>query len=212
MKPMLLRNKDDETTLGSNFINLQQFKAPKPVESFKEDKVKVQIIPEKKSNAITFQNFINFFPEVDLPYTITSDTQRMLSINNDPMSATWMFNFVLGENDTIDDCTEFMPCFSLANTQQFIAIVFWQAGIEGSAYYLTTFSKTGVLIDQAKIAGTKYGSDGLYQMVCTISPNWLFSTVEGKLDEKGQAASVSESEKHQYKSLQLSGDGEIVPI
>ena len=212
MKPTLLKHKDNGLDGGSDYPQNTNPKVPKSVKNFKEDKVKVQTIPDKKANAITFENFINFFPEVDLPYTITSDTQRLLSINNDPMSATWMFNFVLEKDAVVDEYTEFMPCFSLPNTSQFIAIVFWQAGIEGSNYYLTTFSKTGVLIDKAKIAGTKYGADGLYQMVCTISPNWLFSTVEGKLDEQGNSAPISEEEKHQYKSLQLSGDGEIVPI
>ncbi|BDS10283.1 hypothetical protein [Aureispira anguillae] len=180
------------------------------LKEFKKDKVR--IIPEKKTNRVTFENFLNFFPMVELPYTITSDTQRLISQKCDPLSATWMFNFVLGKDDVIDEYTEFMPCFSIPGTKDFFAVVFWEAGIEGATYYLTTFSKNGILIDKSKIAGTKYDQDGLYQMVCTISPTWLFSCAEGRLDANGNTAPVSSDEHHLHTSLQLTGDGEIVPI
>lgn len=205
-------HKDEGHDCGPDCTHESHNKVQLDSSNFKEDKVKVKVVPDKKANAITFENFINFFPEVELPYTITSDTQRFLSVQNDPLSATWMFNFVLDKDAVIDEFTEYMPCFSIPGTKQFFAIVYWEAGIDGSTYYLTTFSKTGVMIDKAKIAGTKYGDDGLYQMVCTISPNWLFSTVEGKLDEQGNVAAISEEDKHLYSSLQMSGDGEIVKI
>lgn len=195
MKPIKLYHKEEETPKAKNF---------------KKDKVR--IVPEKKKNRITFQNFLNFFPPVELPYTITSDTQRLISQKCDPLSATWMFNFVLGKDEVVDDFTEYMPCFSIPNTGNFFAIVFWEAGIEGSTYYLTTFTANGVLIDKSKIAGTKYDKDGLYQMVCTISPSWLFSCAEGRLDAQGNTAPVSSNENHLHSSLQLTGDGEIVPI
>lgn len=181
------------------------------ISAFKQDKVKVNIIPEKKANQITFANFLKFFPMVGLPYSITSDTQRIISIENDPLSAAWMFDFVLGPNEEVDEYTEYMPCFSLP-THDFFALVYWEAGLEGSTYYLVTYSKTGVMIDKAKIAGTKYAENGLYQMVCTISPNWLFSCAEGRLDEKGHTALVSPTEKHIYLDLQLTNDGEIISI
>lgn len=197
-------HKDDDSNKGHHDHDHQS------QEPFKKDKVK--IIPKKKQQRVIFENFLNFFPPVELPYTITSDTQRLISNNNDPLSAEWMFNFVLGKDDVIDEYTEYMPCFSIPNTKNFIAIVYWEAGIEGATYYLVTYSKTGVIIDKSKIAGTKYTEDGLLQMVCTISPTWLFSCVEGKLDAAGNSAPISPDQHHQQHSLQLSGDGEIVPI
>lgn len=180
-------------------------------ESFKQDKVKVNIIPDKKANEITFANFLNFFPVVQLPYSITSDTQRIISIENDPLSAVWIANFVLSPDEEIDEYTEYMPCFALP-IEDFFAVVYWEAGLEGSFYNLVTYSKTGVMIDKAAIAGTKYAADGLYQTVCTISPNWLFSCAEGKLDEKGNKALISPTEKLIYIDLQLTNDGEIITI
>lgn len=175
-------------------------------------KGKAHIVPEKRANQITFENFLQFFPYVELPYTITSETQRLISRKNDPLSATWLQAFVLRDNAEIDDYTEFMPCFSIADTHGFWAIVYWQATLEGSTYFLATFSKEGILIDQKKIAGTKYTEDGLYQMVCTISESWMFSCAEGKLNAEGHSAPVSSDSTHFHTALQLTGDGEIVPI
>lgn len=180
------------------------------LKNFKKDKVK--IIPSKKQNRITFENFLQFFPFVELPYTITSDTQRLISRKNDPLSAEWLFNFVLDQDAVIDEYTEFMPCFSIADTHGFWAIVYWEANLEGTTYFLTTFSKDGILIDKKKIAGTKYTEDGLYQMVCTISETWLFSCAEGRLDAQGNTAPISPDATHLHTTLQMTGDGEIVAI
>lgn len=214
MKPTKVYHKDEPNKDGLKFTPkfsketiLQDLGDAK---SFKKDKVK--IIPSKKKNRITFENFLNFFPPVELPYTITSDTQRLISLKNDPLSAEWMFNFVLGKDEVIDEYTEFMPCFSLPDTKKFFALVYWEAGLEGSTYYLLTYTKDGVIIDKSKIAGTKYQQDGLYQMVCTISPSWLFSCAEGRLDENGNAAPISSEDTHRHTALQMTSEGEIVSI
>jgi len=176
----------------------------------KKDKVK--ILPKKQENRITFINFLNFFPPVELPFTISSDTQRLISQNNDPLAAQWMLHFVLDKDAVVDDFTEYMPCFSLPDTDDFIAIVYWEAGIEGNNYHLVTFSKTGVVIDNKIIAGTKYNSDGLMQMVCTIGEDWMISRVEGAIDEQGHAVPVDEIKSHHHTFLQLTNEGEIVKI
>lgn len=208
MKPRHPHHKDenghhqqDDSTKDQHLDDLKEFK---------QDKVK--IIPSKKQNRITFENFLQFFPYVELPYTITSDTQRLISRKNDPLAAEWLFHFVLDQEAVVDDYTEFMPCFSIADTHGFWAIVYWEANLEGTTYFLTTFSKDGILIDKKKIAGTKYTEDGLYQMVCTISETWLFSCAEGRLDAQGNTAPISPDSTHLHTTLQMTGDGEIVAI
>jgi hypothetical protein len=173
---------------------------------------KVRIIPQKKQQRITFSNFLNFFPPVELPFTITSDTQRLISLENDPLSVEWLFNFVLGKDEVIDEFTEFMPCFAIPNTHDFFAVVYWEAGIEGTTFNLVTYTKDGIIIDKNKIAGTKYDSDGLKQMVCTIGEDWMISSVEGRLDAKGNSIPVEENKTHHHTYLQLSSEGEIVTI
>lgn len=180
--------------------------------AFVKKQDKVRIIPQKKQQRITFSNFLNFFPPVELPFTITSDTQRLISLENDPLSAEWLFNFVLGKDEVIDEFTEFMPCFAIPDTQDFFAVVYWEAGIEGTTFQLVTYTKDGIIIDKSKIAGTKYDSEGLMQMVCTIGEDWMISSVEGRLDAKGNSTAVEENKTHHHTYLQLSSEGELVKI
>ncbi len=208
MKPRHPHHKDDTGQHQHDGSN--QDEDLEDLKNFKKDNVR--IIPSKKQNRITFENFLQFFPFVELPYTITSDTQRLISRKNDPLAAEWLFNFVLDKDAVLDEYTEFMPCFSMADTHGFWAVVYWEAGLEGTTFFLTTFSTTGVLIDKKKIAGTKYTEDGLYQMVCTISETWLFSCAEGRLDAQGNATPVSPDSHHLHTTLQMTGDGEIVAI
>lgn len=208
MKPRHPHHKDEKGQHQQDDSNQEQHLDD--LKNFKQDKVK--IIPSKKQNRITFENFLQFFPYVELPYTITSDTQRLISRKNDPLSAEWLFHFVLDQEAVVDDYTEFMPCFSIADTHGFWAIVYWEANLEGTTYFLTTFSKDGILIDKKKIAGTKYTEDGLYQMVCTISETWLFSCAEGRLDAQGNTTPISPDSTHLHTTLQMTGDGEIVAI
>ena len=173
---------------------------------------KQKIIPSKSRQDLSFENFINFFPVVELPYTITSETHRILSANNDPIAAKWMFEHVYPQKESIDEFTEFMPCFAIPGTNKFFGLIFWEANLEGNSFYLSTFSLKGILINQQKIAGMKYVENGILQMVCTISPNWLFSCVEAKVDQDGYPVSISEDNQHIHSSYQISGDGEIVAV
>jgi hypothetical protein len=210
MKPRHPHHKDDKGQHQPDNSKPIPKEELEDLKNFKKDKVR--IVPSKKQNRITFDNFLQFFPFVELPYTITSDTQRLISKKNDPLAVEWLFNFVLDQDAAVDEYTEFMPCFSIPDTHGFWAVVYWEAGIEGTTYFLTTFSKEGVLIDKKKIAGTKYTEDGLYQMVCTIGESWLFSCAEGRLDAQGNTAPISSDTTHLHTTLQMTGDGEIVAI
>jgi hypothetical protein len=165
---------------------------------------KQPIIPPK--TPLRFEDFLKLFPPVELPLSITSDTQRMISEVQEPMSAAWMANFVLDEGE-IDEYTEFMPCFSIPNTDGFFAIIYWQASLEGNAYFVATFNKAGILIDHRLIAGSLYLEDGMTQLVCTIGADWSISRVEGKLGTKGE---IIKNENPEMTYLQVTLDGEII--
>jgi hypothetical protein len=170
-----------------------------------------RIVPRKRDNQISFENFLMFFPEVELPYSILSETQRMIEEEQEPLSATWMFNFVLGKDAVIDEFTEFMPCFSIASQHKIHILVYWEATLEGNAYKLATFSREGHLIDSRTIAGMRYESNSVIQSVCTITQSLTFSTVDGRLDSEGQPTDFSH-ETHEQRFCQVEADGQIVDL
>lgn len=165
---------------------------------------KQPIIPPKIE--LRFEDFLNLFPPIELPVSITSDTQRMLAEVQEPLNAVWMLRFVLDVTE-VDEYTEFMPCFSIPNTDNFFAIVYWQASLEGNAYFLATFNKAGVVIDHRLIAGTLYLEDGMTQLVCTIAADWSIHRIEGQLGPQGE---IIKTEKPKATYLQVTLDGEII--
>lgn len=164
----------------------------------------VRIIPPKKE--LHFHEFLELFPVIELPITLSTDAQRQISEVQEPLNAAWMGRFVL-EADQIDEYTEFMACFRIPDTKDFSAVVYWQASLEGNAFFLATFSKAGNLIDHRLIAGTLYLKDGLKQLVCSIGKDWTINRVEGKLGANGE---IIKSDDPKMTFMQITLEGEIL--
>ena len=161
---------------------------------------------ETQKTELPFSEFLNFFPKVELPLILNTDMQRQISEMQDPINAAWMEKFVL-DTDQIDEFTEFMPCFQIADSNSFSAIIYWQASLEGNAFFLTTFSKAGNIIDQKLLAGTLYLEDGMKQLVCSIGQDWTINRSEGMLGLKGE---IIKSEQPKITFMQITLEGEIL--
>ena len=164
----------------------------------------ISIIPKKKD--LTFSDFVSIFPDVSLPVTLSTDAQRQIESVNEPLNAAWMSKFVLDESQ-IDDFTEFMACFKIPDTKDFLALVYWQASLEGNAFFLTTFSKNGNLLDHKLVSGTLYLEDGMKQLVCSIAKDWSINRVEGILGPNGE---IVKTDDPKMTFMQISMDGEII--
>ena len=168
-----------------------------------------KIIPNKAENDLSLANFLQFFPDVSLPYTLSTESQRMFSLENEPLSVAWMDRFALVDMSELDPFTEFMPCFRLP-MKKCIAIVYWKANISGSSFYVVTLDQHGRSIDQHNIAGLTYNTKGMMQKVCTISTDLMISMVEGRVDETGHSIPVDPAHSHLQSYLQIKEDGQIV--
>ena len=100
-----------------------------------------------------------------------------------------------------------MACFKIPETKNFTAIVYWQASLEGNAFFIATFSKAGNLIDHRLIAGTLYLEDGMKQLVCTIAKDWSINRAEGILGSNGE---ILKEENPKITFMQITMEGEIV--
>jgi hypothetical protein len=165
---------------------------------------KIRIIPKKSE--LFFSDFLMLFPEIELPITLSTDAQREIELVNEPLNAAWIARFVLDEAQ-IDEFTEFMACFKIPDTKDFVAVVYWQASLEGNAFFLATFSKDSSLIDHRLIAGTLYLEDGMKQLVCSIGKDWSINRVEGLLGSKGE---IIKTDDPKITFMQITLEGEIV--
>lgn len=167
-----------------------------------------KIIPKRSENDLSLENFIQFFPEVTLPYTLSTESQRMFSLDNEPLSIAWIDRFALLDEEELDPFTEFMPCFKLP-TSKYLAIVYWKANISGSSFHVVTMDLKGRRIDQKNIAGLTYNTKGMMQKVCTIGTDLMISMVEGRVDEKGHSIPVDPAHTHLQSYLKINNDGKI---
>ena len=129
----------------------------------------------------TFKKFLDIFPDIELPITLDSEIHHTFSSQNKTIPEDVIQRLIMSlGDDNIDEYTEFIACFKLPQTHDINAVVFWKAGLMNYTYYLTTYSKKGVVIDCKPIAGLEVLESGLIlQRVATIEDDWTIQIVEG---------------------------------
>lgn len=164
----------------------------------------------KKKEKVSFAHFLERFPEIELPVTLTDREHHTFSADNAPlpMAAIEQFLLPVEEMEEMDEFTEFIPCFSLPGTEEFgfTAIVYWKAQLLHYEYVMATFSKKGKLIDRKVIAGISSRESEVKQSVVTIDDDWMIYIVEGvKDEEKSFKADTSKAFQ-----MELLADGRMV--
>jgi hypothetical protein len=137
----------------------------------------------KKNNKVSLESFLSKFPEINLPVVLSSDTHLTFSKKNELLHTLHIEQFIeIIEGKETDEFTEFIPCFSIPQTKDFHAVVYFKAGLLDYYYVLATFSKWGELIDKKVIAGTFSDGKNIAQSVATIDEDWTIHVVTGQSD------------------------------
>ena len=164
----------------------------------------------KEVKPITFKQFSARFPSLKLPITLSEESQRHFSEQNQPLPAQMILEFLEPIQATpSDEYTEFMACCSIPKTKGFHAIIYWKAGLLTYQYTLATFTSKGVLIDQQEIAGTKIHNDIIARTVATIDETWNIFIVGGV---EYAADSTFDGTKSESIQFTLSDNGQIQPV
>ena len=161
-----------------------------------------------KKEKISFKGFIKRFPLIDLPIILGNDTHHTFSNNNPPLPILYIDTFIsLIEGPIEQEFTEIIPCFSIPETKDFHAIVYWKAGLMDYQYILATYSKQGAPIARRVIGGTFSDGKVLVQSVATIDADWTIHIVTGnsKIQEEEYDATTSTAIE-----VELLADGNIV--
>lgn len=128
----------------------------------------------------SFDQFIQIFPLIDPPITLSEESHIHFTKINPPIPAQLIHEFLAPiQKDELDEFTEFIACFRIRKTKKFHAIVYWKAGLLTYEYILATFTKKGVLIDQQVLAGTKAEDKAIARTVATIDDEWGIFIVGG---------------------------------
>lgn len=156
---------------------------------------------------LDFDAFLESFPVVELPVTLSTDLAVTFSKRNDPLSGLAVRQYIdLAENDSPDDeYTEYVACFRIPDTFEFQAVVYWRAGLMDYQYILATYDKHGNSLDRATLAGTNSDGNSVTESVAVFEDDWVIRVVTGTRTAGGKFDPGNSSVAY----LELLPDGRI---
>ncbi|MEY4135865.1 MAG: hypothetical protein RL386_2215 [Bacteroidota bacterium] len=153
------------------------------------------------------KQFLAAFPKIQLPVTLTPDLIHVFSQNNDPLPLSLAEGFLLPLlGEAADEFTEFIPCFSLPDTEGFHAVVVWKASLMHYSYILITLDNNGALIDRVVLSGTFVDQNTLIQSVATIEEDWDIVVMSGKASDEA----VYDATSSKMTTMELLPDGKLI--
>ena len=153
----------------------------------------------------TFTKFIAYFPEVELPITLTSDTHHIFSRENKPLPEKLTHTMLEVDEESVDPYSEYIACFRLPPTEHYLALVYWKASLMTYQYILCTFDHSGQTLASQIIAGTKTNGDTILERVATIDEEGVIYIAEGIGKAEDRHYNADESRNYQLEILS-SGD------
>ncbi|MBK8566396.1 MAG: hypothetical protein IPN76_24440 [Saprospiraceae bacterium] len=158
---------------------------------------------------MTFNQFIQKFPEEKLPISITEESASAYSLDNEPLSEKAIEEFILPIETGVDELTEFVPCFRIEGLKDAIALLYWKAALLSYEYVLVTFEKSGKLIDRQVIAGTVSDGHGIVRTVASIDEAMTIYMVSGMAEGAEDEYDASTSTA---KELEMLPDGRMIEL
>ncbi|MDX1684387.1 MAG: hypothetical protein R3275_04070 [Saprospiraceae bacterium] len=134
----------------------------------------------KKTKSPDFKEFVRFFPKVELPIQLNEEDHHTFSTQNKPLPLDFIERFISPyEKEASDEFTEYVPCFRLPDTKNFIGLVYWRAKLMDYHYMLNTYEKDGSFKQSIHIGGTRTDGKNMARLVCTIKDKGQIEMVAG---------------------------------
>jgi len=156
-----------------------------------------------------FGLFVRFFPELPLPVVLAEENVHAFQRDNDPLPEDLARQYLHPlEPSEPDEFTEFLPCFRLAGTGEFHALVYWKGALLNYHFVLATFTRKGVLIDRRVLSGTSMVSGALLQSLALVDEDWRIRILSGMSSPNDDFEAKSST----MLLLELQPEGRIVEI
>ena len=157
---------------------------------------------------VNFGHFLEKFPEIELPVTLSDDLHHTFGKVNNPLSPLMVQQHITPfEKEVINDLTEYIACFRIPETYEFFAIVYWKAALMDYQYILATYDKKGNFIDSRSIGGTFSDGKTVIKSVATFEPDWVIYIMTGQI---GGTGGTYDAETSKTIELGMMPDGRIV--
>ena len=155
---------------------------------------------------LTFDQFIDLFIEIELPFHISPETCDVFILENKLLTFDILEEFLPFLVDDYSDIVEFVACMSFQMLNGIWVAVLWKADLLQHDYLLVTFSKTGTYIDHTRICGTDVVDGKVLQSAALVDEDYLIHVITGKNDvADGDMNYDASSSKVTYISVQDDG-------
>lgn len=161
----------------------------------------------KEQSKMSFQDFLDYFPEVDLPVTFSEDTLADFSRTNRPFNQEAIYEYLAKWEKEMDEFTEFVPCISLPANENYIGVIYWKGTLLKYEFILATFEKNGDLIERKAISSTLLDSEGVKKSMAHLTEDLIIHIIAGAIEGNQTNYQASSS---QAFSMEILPSGEIL--
>lgn len=159
-------------------------------------------------SAADFAEFIQFFPPLELPFSLLPDISQIPS-DGKPLPGAMLDAYIYPfEGDEMDDVTEYIPFARIPDTKGFQALIYWKAGLMQYEFILATYTQEGEPLSHAIIGGLRSEEEGMLHSVAVVHDDLSITIAEGvdpmDLQHDGQPFDT------QTYRMQLDPNGTIV--
>ncbi|MFT7119915.1 MAG: hypothetical protein ACJAZ9_000084 [Neolewinella sp.] len=160
---------------------------------------------------IRFEDFIEQFPELELPFTFSEEAVRTISKETPPLSPQVIDQFILPvEPGRADELTEFIACLRLPVAERYAGVIYWRADLAQYHYTLAIFDlKTKELVQRMVLAGTSFDGQELMQTHAILTESLMIYQVSGQGGGGDYDYSAATSTARRF---QIAESGKIVEL
>ena len=136
----------------------------------------------------SFQEFLGFFPEVELPIEVTEELVNTADSVNKVLPAAIIEEFIVKweGNQDFDEFTEFVPILRIRDAEEFHALLYWKGGLMKYEYILVTLDKNGNFITRRPIASTISDGNTVKKSVAKIDEDMIIHIMAGENEVDGK--------------------------
>ncbi len=84
---------------------------------------------QEKTKLTTTKELLKYFPQVDLPLTLSDNTLNVFSKENPTIANHIVQSLFVEWEGEIDEFTEFVPCAMVDSTDEYHALIYWKGGL-----------------------------------------------------------------------------------
>ena len=142
---------------------------------------------------MAFSKFSDRFPPAKLPINFGELSYRDFQEQAQLLPDELIAEYIAPLEAELDEYTEVLPAAKFSN-KDYVALVYWKAGLLHNHYRLATYDKQGNPVENRVIAGSYLQNGELTQSAATITEDHVVYVVSGQSnvgDELGTAASNS---------------------